>query len=265
MISQITLTISLVLVVASLIIQIVFLLKKEDRIDSISPFLLCTAGILQVGTIIYRSFVIHFVAITNMYESLVLISATMALLTSVYRWQMFFPFSKPIQFGGSLLTLFFLALSSSPLAPDAIKPPIPALQSGWLVMHVSLTFIGESFLAVGFVAAILHLTAKNETKAKEFDRLTYTTVGIGYPIFTIGALIFGMIWAENAWGRWWGWDPKETWALITWLTYTAYLHLRIIKKNTGKLMSILVIIGFLLAMFTFFGVNFLLPGLHSYM
>ena len=174
MISQITLTISLVLVVASLIIQIVFLLKKEDRIDSISPFLLCTAGILQVGTIIYRSFVIHFVAITNMYESLVLISATMALLTSVYRWQMFFPFSKPIQFGGSLLTLFFLALSSSPLAPDAIKPPIPALQSGWLVMHVSLTFIGESFLAVGFVAAILHLTAKNETKAKEFDRLTYT-------------------------------------------------------------------------------------------
>jgi ABC-type transport system involved in cytochrome c biogenesis permease subunit len=94
--------------------------------------------------------------------------------------------------------------------------------------------------------------------------LAYTSIAIGYPIFTAGALVFGAVWAEKAWGVWWSWDPKETWALITWLTYTAYLHFRLVRKNTSKVMPILVIAGFIIAMFTFFGVNFLLSGLHSY-
>jgi ABC-type transport system involved in cytochrome c biogenesis permease subunit len=83
-------------------------------------------------------------------------------------------------------------------------------------------------------------------------------------VFTAGALIFGAVWAQKAWGRWWGWDPKETWALITWLVYTFYLHLRLISKKTGKLISLIAVIGFLCTIFTFFGVNYLLPGLHSY-
>ncbi len=141
---------------------------------------------------------------------------------------------------------------------------MPALQSGWLVLHVAFSFIGEVFFAVGFVSAILQLAAKSEEKRQEYDRVTYTSIAVGYPIFTAGALIFGAIWAEKAWGVWWSWDPKETWALITWLTYTAYLHFRLVRKSTSRLVPALVIIGFVIAMFTFFGVNFLLSGLHSY-
>ncbi|HQB62588.1 MAG TPA: cytochrome c biogenesis protein CcsA, partial [Spirochaetota bacterium] len=83
-------------------------------------------------------------------------------------------------------------------------------------------------------------------------------------IFTIGALLFGAIWAKNAWGRYWGWDPKETFALITFLVYTLYLHLRIIAKTKIKTTVIISVFGFLLTIFTFLGVNLLLPGLHSY-
>jgi len=171
---------------------------------------------------------------------------------------------RAIAFGATALSIVFLALASSPLAPSDIKPPVPALQSSWLVLHVSFTFIGEAFFAAGFVCAILQLAARDEERRRNFDRLAYTSIAIGYPIFTAGALVFGAVWAEKAWGIWWSWDPKETWALITWLTYTAYLHFRLVRKNTSRVMPVLVIVGFLIAMFTFFGVNFLLSGLHSY-
>jgi ABC-type transport system involved in cytochrome c biogenesis permease subunit len=83
-------------------------------------------------------------------------------------------------------------------------------------------------------------------------------------VFTVGALVFGAVWAEQAWGAWWSWDPKETWALVTWLVYTFYLHVRLIRKKTGALPAWISVIGFACTLFTFFGVNFLLSGLHSY-
>jgi cytochrome c-type biogenesis protein CcsB len=114
------------------------------------------------------------------------------------------------------------------------------------------------------VAAIAFLASHNEHRRDDMDRLVATSIGIGYPIFTAGALIFGAIWAQTAWGSWWSWDPKETWALITWLLYTAYLHTRLSKKLRGRTSAILAIAGFLATVFTYFGVNFLLSGLHSY-
>lgn len=96
------------------------------------------------------------------------------------------------------------------------------------------------------------------------DRIVYTSIGIGYPIYTAGALIFGAVWAQYAWGSYWSWDPKETWALITWLVYTGYLHTRLVKKWRGNMTALLSIVGFAFTMFTFFGVNYLLSGLHSY-
>ena len=92
------------------------------------------------------------------------------------------------------------------------------------------SFVGEAFFVVSFVAAIAFLASRNEDRRADMDRLVATSIGIGYPVFTAGALIFGAIWAETAWGSWWSWDPKETWALITWLLYTAYLHTRLSKK-----------------------------------
>jgi ABC-type transport system involved in cytochrome c biogenesis permease subunit len=169
-----------------------------------------------------------------------------------------------ILFGGTVVALVLLMISSSPLAPREIQPPIPALQSLWLVLHVTLAFIGEAFFVVSFVAAIVFLASKEEEKRGAADRIMYTSIGIGYPIFTAGALIFGAIWAEVAWGQWWSWDPKETWALITWLVYTAYLHTRLVRRLRGKTSAVLAIVGFVFTIFTYFGVNFLLSGLHSY-
>jgi ABC-type transport system involved in cytochrome c biogenesis permease subunit len=252
------------LLILSLIVQIVFLFDTKGRNDPISRWLSLCAGILLLTEIVRRSIAIHFVALTSMFESLVFLAALLAVLVPLFRLVKVTKTSKVFPFGATMLSIVFIALASSPLAPSAIRPPVPALQSGWLVLHVSFTFIGEAFFAVGLVGAILQLATRNEEKRKQNDRLTYTSIAIGYPIFTAGALIFGAIWAENAWGVWWSWDPKETWALITWLTYTAYLHFRLIRKNESKVMPILVIVGFLVAMFTFFGVNFLLPGLHSY-
>ncbi|GIP32353.1 cytochrome c biogenesis protein CcsA [Paenibacillus sp. J2TS4] len=98
----------------------------------------------------------------------------------------------------------------------------------------------------------------------DLDEISYRAVAIGYPIFTLGALIFAMIWAHEAWGRFWGWDPKEVWALITWLFYAAYLHLRLSKGWQGKRSSWMAVIGFIVVVFTLVGVNLIIAGLHSY-
>ncbi|MFC0214900.1 cytochrome c biogenesis protein CcsA [Paenibacillus chartarius] len=99
---------------------------------------------------------------------------------------------------------------------------------------------------------------------EDLDEIGYRAIAIGYPIFTLGALIFAMIWAQEAWGRFWGWDPKEVWALVTWLFYAAYLHLRLGRGWLGKKSAWLSVIGFIIVMFTLVGVNLIIAGLHSY-
>ncbi|HEX7057593.1 MAG TPA: cytochrome c biogenesis protein CcsA [Bacilli bacterium] len=98
----------------------------------------------------------------------------------------------------------------------------------------------------------------------DLDEICYRAIAIGFPIYTLGALVFAMIWAQEAWGRFWGFDPKETWALITWLFYTLFLHLRLSRGWQGKKSSWLAVIGFIVVMFTLIGVNLIIAGLHSY-
>jgi ABC-type transport system involved in cytochrome c biogenesis permease subunit len=98
----------------------------------------------------------------------------------------------------------------------------------------------------------------------DLDEISYRSIAIGYPIFTLGGLIFAMIWAQIAWSRFWGWDPKEVWALITWLFYTAYLHLRLSRGWHGAKSAWLAVVGFLVVLFTLIGVNLVIAGLHSY-
>lgn len=99
---------------------------------------------------------------------------------------------------------------------------------------------------------------------EDLDEISYRAIAIGYPIYTLGALIFAMIWASEAWGRFWGWDPKEVWALITWLFYAAFLHLRLSRGWQGTKSAWLSVIGFIVVMFTLIGVNLVIAGLHSY-
>ncbi|MFQ3574706.1 MAG: cytochrome c biogenesis protein CcsA, partial [Thermodesulfovibrionales bacterium] len=96
------------------------------------------------------------------------------------------------------------------------------------------------------------------------DELTYKSIAVGFPVFTLGGLIFGAVWADQAWGRYWSWDPKETWSLITWFIYAFYLHARLLRGWRGTNTALVALLGFISTIFTYLGVNLLLSGLHSY-
>jgi len=254
-------TAAFVLLFLSLIMQILGLLRKEVPF---SFYLLAGTAALLFATTVLRSINMGFIAITNTYESIIFFSAVIALLLFLYRVRAKEKTLPAVTFVGTLVAIVLLAVASSPNLPKEVLPPIPALRSYWLALHVTFSFIGESFFAFAFSASLYYLTVRDEQKKRRADRLIYTSIGIGYPIFTAGALIFGAIWAQYAWGNYWSWDPKETWALVTWIVYTGYLHTRFVKKMRGKGSAVLSIVGFCFTMFTFFGVNYLMKGLHSY-
>jgi ABC-type transport system involved in cytochrome c biogenesis permease subunit len=256
-------TASFLIQIVFLFLQIFFILTKK-KMNNICSYLFLVSASLVFYEIIFRSIEIRFVAVTGIFEALILFSALINLLIFVYmQWQRDNALSQII-FGSTFISIFLLAIASSPIAPKDILPPIPALRSNWLVLHVAFTFIGEAFFTMAFFSGIFFLFSKDEEKKNNLDRLTHTFIGIGYPVYTAGALIFGSIWAYYAWGNYWSWDPKETWSLITWLIYTLYLHMRIIRKKKGKTTALLSVAGYVATMFTFFGVNFILSGLHSY-
>ncbi|MFH0975696.1 MAG: cytochrome c biogenesis protein CcsA [Spirochaetota bacterium] len=256
-------TASFFLQVILLFVQIFFIITKRN-INFIIYYFFLASSLLLLSETIYRSIKISFVAVTGMFEALILFSALINLIIFFYlKWQKENALTH-IVFGCTFVSIILLSLASSPLIPKDMLPPIPTLRSNWLVLHVAFTFVGEAFFTLAFFSGILFLLSKNEERKHNLDRLTYTFIGIGYPVYTAGALAFGAIWAYYAWGNYWSWDPKETWALITWLVYTLYLHFRIIRNQKGKITAMLAVAGYISTMFTFFGVNFLLSGLHSY-
>ena len=256
-------TSAFLILLISIASQIVYILRRNNS-DKFSHFLVLISSVLLFIVTVYRSIEIRFIAVTNTFESLVFFSAVICLLVFIYKFKLKEKASEYMVFGGTIVAFIMLAVASSPIAPKLIQAPIPVLRSYWLVLHVTFSFIGESFFALSFISAIIFLLTKDEDKKRNLDKLTLNLITIGYPIFTAGALLFGSIWARYAWGSFWSWDPKETWALITWLVYTGYLHARYIKKLRGSFSAIIAITGFIFTLFTFFGVNFLLSGLHSY-
>ena len=259
-------TFAFCILLLALLIEIYFLIKTHGKPDPLTPSLLFIAFVLLLATTVYRSIKIDFVAITNMYESLIFFAGAVVAVTVGYRVKFKEKTFPMITFGGTMMAVILLALTSTPkIAPGvAIQAPMPALQSYWLALHVSFAFIGEAFFTMGFITAICFLASKDADKKKRLDKLTYTSIAVGFVFYTVGAMIFGAIWAQYAWGTYWSWDPKETWALITCLTYIIFLHLRLSKKSHGRKTAIISIVAYLFMLFTFFGVNFLLSSLHSY-
>ena len=157
-----------------------------------------------------------------------------------------------------------------------IQPVMPALRSYWLAVHVSCAVISYGAFAVSFGVAIAYLLKEKQGESsqsrlvqqlpglKGLDNISYRLIFIGLPFLTV-MLVTGAVWAEYAWGAFWSWDPKETWALITWLIYALYLHTRLLRGFSGKRSAWLSVIGFVAVIFTFLGVSYLLPGMHSYL
>jgi cytochrome c-type biogenesis protein CcsB len=208
--------------------------------------------------------------LSNLYESLVFFSLCIALISLFVE----FKFNlKIIGVVASPIPFLAMAYASLPKVSNEIQPLIPALQSNWLIAHVMTCFVGYAAFAVAFGVSILFfLKSPGRQKISGFvsmipdqdtlDELTHQMVMFGFLFLSIG-IITGSVWANQAWGRYWGWDPKETWSLITWLIYATLLHARMMRGWMGKKIAVLSIIGFLAVIFTYFGVN-LLPGLHSY-
>jgi cytochrome c-type biogenesis protein CcsB len=156
-----------------------------------------------------------------------------------------------------------------------IQPLIPALQSYWMKIHVPANFVGYgsfSLAAMIGVAYLIqdrrqsrngHAVAGRIPALEILDDIMYKAIALGFAFFTI-ATVLGAMWAAEAWGGYWSWDPKETWALIVWLNYAAWLHLRLTKGWRGRVMAWWAVAGLLVTLFAFLGVNMFLSGMHSY-
>ena len=159
-----------------------------------------------------------------------------------------------------------------PAADRAIAPLLPALRSVWLQVHVLTTMVGYAAFGVAAGLGVMQLVRRagdgRWPAAEEIGRTMDRAIGLGFPWLTLG-IVTGAIWAQNAWGRYWGWDPKETWALVTWLWYLLILHVRPLRRWRGRRLAILVVAGFGLVLFTFAGVPWLvrtvrLESLHGF-
>ena len=268
-------------------------------IGRISSF---TANILLFLILASRWIVAGYFPLSNLYESLLFLTWT---LLTIY---LYIENKTKSKLMGAVLipvALLITGFANLTLSPEMQKasPLVPALQSNWLMMHVSMMMLSYATLIMGSLLCILFLVISKYQdvdlqivdessvplynvmldyyEAKLFapsdeiselgklkllqslDNWSYRIIGLGFPFLTIG-IIAGGVWANEAWGSYWSWDPKETWALITWLIFAAYIHARLTKGWVGEKAALLGSIGFIIVWICYLGVNFLGQGLHSY-
>lgn len=209
------------------------------------------------------------IPLSNLYEVFILFCLITSLMYLYYEHRY-----ETKQLGGFVMLVvsaavgFILWYTFSRHA-NGIQPLVPALQSYWMKIHVPANFVGYgAFSLAAMVASAYLLSAKGVMTTRlpsleVLDDLMYKAISVGFAFFTI-ATILGAVWAAEAWGGYWSWDAKETWALIVWLNYAAWLHLRLVKGLRGPMLAWWALIGLLVTSFAFLGVNMFLSGLHSY-
>ena len=276
--------------------------KEKNNVVYIGRTSAIIANLLLFFILGSRWIVAGYFPLSNLYESLLFLTWT---LLTIYLYVESKTKSKLM--GAVLIPVALLinGFANLTLSPDMQKasPLVPALQSNWLMMHVSMMMLSYATLIMGSLLCILFLVISKyqevdlqivdesslplynvmldyyETKLfspsdeiselgklkllQSLDNWSYRIIGLGFPFLTIG-IIAGGVWANEAWGSYWSWDPKETWALITWIIFATYLHSRITKGWEGKKTAILGGLGFFIIWICYLGVNFLGKGLHSY-
>jgi cytochrome c-type biogenesis protein CcsB len=263
---------------------------QSKKLFLTGKFLVFLSNLFFTLTLFIRWIKEGYFPLSNLYESLIFLS------WSISSIQLIIEYKSQSRLIGSILTpiLFFIASFASltlPIDMQKALPLVPSLQSNWLMMHVSMMMISYATLITGSLLSIFYLAfllfqsfikssaqseeTSNYTQTKEIktnssfsfletiDTWSYRIIALGFPFLTIG-IISGAVWANEAWGSYWSWDPKETWALITWLVFASYLHSRLIKGYQGKNPAILGSCGFFVIWICYLGVNFLGKGLHSY-
>ena len=343
--------------IVAMIIYITYLAFRNNNIGIVATTITIIGFISQTFAIFIRwkefyeisgMGIMRSVPLTNLYESLIFfvwcIILGYLIIEFKYKNRSFGAFVTPV----AGLALAFIDITGM---SKEIHPLIPALQSNWLLAHVTMSFIAYAAFALSFSTGLMYLIVNTEKRnqgtyifwtvalgvfitlmlamgidfltfrvavrpeefiksylfkasflsssgvvqmlswifmfviilliwrfglvlrtvierfnmsAENLDEITYKSIAVGFPIFTLGGLIFGAIWADQAWGTYWSWDPKETWSLITWFVYAFYLHGRMLRGWRGKGVAIVAVVGFMAVIFTYLGVNLLLSGLHAY-
>lgn len=216
------------------------------------------------------------IPVSNLYEVFILFAVITALLYLFYERRY-----QTRSLGGFVLLIISAAVAfqlwyTFGKGAHEIQPLVPALQSYWMKIHVPANFVGYGAFAMAAMIGVAYLLKSwRETTEPQgllatalpdlsmMDDLMYKSIALGFAFFTV-ATILGALWAAEAWGGYWSWDPKETWALIVWLNYAAWLHMRMTKGWNGKPMAWWAVIGLFVTLFAFLGVNMFLSGLHSY-
>ena len=238
---------------------------------------LCWAAILMgfTGMMVrwYESYLlgadIGHIPVSNLYEVFILFCLITALFYVFYEGKY-----ATRQVGAFVMLVISAAVGFLlwyMLSRDAqeIQPLVPALQSWWMKIHVPANFIGYGTFALAAMVGVAYLLkakgifADRLPPLEVLDDIMYKAIAVGFAFFTI-ATILGALWAAEAWGGYWSWDPKETWALIVWLNYAAWLHMRLMKGLRGHVAAWWAVSGLLVTTFAFLGVNMFLSGLHSY-
>ncbi|MGB9791810.1 MAG: cytochrome c biogenesis protein CcsA [Thermacetogeniaceae bacterium] len=237
-----------------------YFLAQRDSRRSRGAFVLAGTGLFaNLLALIHRAAVARRLPLANGYEFLLCFTLLTASMYISYEAKY-----KDQKAGGPVMIISaLLLLAVALLMPEqfnTITPLMPALKSPWLAAHVLTAVIAYSSFALATGLAAMQLRQKDSAIT---DDAVYRSVAIGFAMLSL-SIVLGAIWAEQAWGSYWSWDPKEIWALITWIIYAIYLHMYRQRGLRGKSASFMVIAGFILVLFTFFGVNYLMSGLHSY-
>ncbi|SDV51335.1 c-type cytochrome biogenesis protein CcsB [Chitinasiproducens palmae] len=209
------------------------------------------------------------IPISNLYEVFVLFCLITSLFYLYYEGRYATRAFGPFVLLVIAAAVGFLMWYSVARDAQQIQPLVPALQSWWMKIHVPANFIGYGCFSLSAMVSVAYLLKSNGRfvdrlpSLETLDDVMYKAITVGFTFFTI-ATILGALWAAEAWGGYWSWDPKETWALIVWLNYAAWLHMRLLKGLRGTVAAWWALIGLLVTTFAFLGVNMFLSGLHSY-
>ena len=247
----------------AVILQFAAAAFKKDRLAGAAWLVFLCAFALQTVFTVLRGVIARRLPLSNQFEFANAFAWGIALLLIVVRGKLHAEWLCVAAMPAALLVLSYAALQ-----PREITELMPALRSAWFGIHIgSAVFAYSAFILAGCVGLRYLLSAKkaeaDKTRLAQMDYLIYRLIGFGFLFLTI-VILSGAIWAEQAWSAFWTWDPKETWALITWIIYAVYLHLRLRRKKDASFLAWYVVIAVPVVFFTFAGVNTLLPGLHSY-
>lgn len=260
----------------SLVVYWIYLLSNQDFYGNLATKITWIATMIGfVGLCVrwYESYLIGIdvghIPVSNLYEVFILFCLITALLYLYYEEKL--NLKKMGAFVLIIITaaVIFILWYTFEKGANEIQPLVPALQSYWMKIHVPANFIGYGAFSIAAMISVAYLLKEKGIMTSYLpslnilDEMTYKAISIGFIFFTI-ATILGAIWAAEAWGGYWSWDPKETWALIVWLNYAAWLHLRLIKGLRGTMLAWWSIMGLAVTTFAFLGVNLFLSGLHSY-